>query len=110
MAQKKNKYHYYVLVLTNYGPVFVTDIPERNYAKWDKLKAPLEFSKTSAEDIALGLNLNGYTACMVVYPYEVDHQLFFYDKGRFEWKWDTIKDGKDIKEEVTDETTTCPAE
>ena len=88
------KNHYYVLVFTNYGPVFVTDIPERNYAKWDKLKEPCEFSKTSAEDIAYGLNLNGYTAAMVVYPFEMKNQLYVYDKGQFEWKWENSDKNK----------------
>ena len=105
----KSKYHYYVLVLTGHGPVFVTDIPERNFAKWDKLQPPMEFSKTYAEDVALGLNLNGYTACMVVYPFEMEHQLFMYDKGQFEWKWDKIKDDTETKEEVYDETDASPA-
>jgi len=106
----KSKYHYYVLVLTGHGPVFVTGIPERNYAKWDKLQPPMELSKAAAEDVAMGLNLNGFTACMVVYPYTLEHQLFFYNKGQFEWKWDKMKDNTEFKEEVKDETTTCPAE
>ena len=84
---KGAKNHYYVLVLTSYGPVFVTNIPERSYAKWDKTGKPMEFSRASAEDIAYGLNLNGYIAVMVVYPYEITHQVYQYEKGQFEWKW-----------------------
>ena len=82
----KQKYHYYVLVFASPGPVFVTDIPERNYAKWDRMKAPKEFGRSYAEDIAMGLNLNGFSAAMVVYPYEREEQLYYYEKGQFEWK------------------------
>lgn len=53
----KPKYHYYVLVFTSTGPVYVTDIPDRHYAKWDRNEKPIDFSKTMAEDITMGLNL-----------------------------------------------------
>lgn len=79
------KNHYYVLVFTDYGPVFVTGIPNRNYAEWKKEKRPMEFSKASAEDIAYGLNLNGYMAAMVVYPFEKENQLYYYENGQFQW-------------------------
>ena len=82
----KSKYHYYVLVFTNTGPVYVTDIPERNYAKWDRAEKPAEFSKSMAEDIACGLNLNGYSADMVVCPHEINYQPYRYEAGKFEWK------------------------
>lgn len=91
----KAKYHYYVLVITNHGPVFVTSIPERNYARWDATETPLELSKGSAEDIAMGLNLNGYTA-RVVYTqhFEQMHQLYRYGEGQLEWKWKEKEEGK----------------
>jgi hypothetical protein len=82
----KSKYHYYVLVFTNSGPVYVTSIPERNFAKWDRNEKPDEFSKSMAEDIAMGLNLNGYSAQMVCSPVGVDTQPYWYEKGSFEWK------------------------
>ena len=97
---KKN--HYYVLVCTNHGPVFVTGIQSRSYAEWDKLKAPMECPKWQAEEIAYGLNLNGYTAVMAVYPFEMTHQLFYYENGQFEWR-------QNETEAVTDETVTCTA-
>ena len=38
----KSKYHYYVLVLSSDGPVYVTSIDNANkYAHWDKDKEPL---------------------------------------------------------------------
>ena len=82
----KKKYYYYVVVFTDYGPVFVTNIPERNYAKWDKFGKPMELGKSFAEDVAMGLNLNGYSAAMVVYPYERQNQLYYYENGQFQWK------------------------
>ena len=92
---EKRKYHYYVLVCTDYGPVFVTDIPNRNYAKWDKLEPPMEFTKTRAEDIAYGLNLNGYMALIVMYPWaERTHQLYYYENGQFEWKQRKINESE----------------
>ncbi len=93
----KKKYHYYVLVFTDYGPVFVTDIPERNYAKWDKLGKPMEFGKERAEDIAMGLCLNGYSAAMVVFPYERENQLYYYEKGQFQWKRSEKKEEEEQK-------------
>lgn len=84
MANRKN--FYYVLVMTNTGPVFVTDIPERNKAVWDRLKIPMEFgSKSYAQDVATGLKFNGHLAYMVVHPYELDYQPYLYSKGKFKW-------------------------
>lgn len=82
----KPKYHYYVLVFTSTGPVYVTDIPDRHYAKWDRNEKPIDFSKTMAEDITMGLNLNGYSADMVVCPHEITGQPYRYEAGSFEWK------------------------
>ena len=81
----KKANYYYVLVFTDYGPVFVTGVPERNYAEWKKEKQPMEFTKNRAEDIAYGLNMNGYMAAMVVYPYKRENQLYYYSKGQFQW-------------------------
>ena len=54
----KSKYHYYVLVFSSDGPVYVTSIDNANkYAHWDKSKAPLEFSASYAEDLVMGLNM-----------------------------------------------------
>lgn len=85
MANKK--YHYYILVLTTKGPVFVTGIPSRHTAEWDESKVPKEFDKEYAQDIVLGLSCNGYTAFMVQMKWEINSQPYFYDKGHFEWVW-----------------------
>ena len=83
MAKKTN--WYYVLVLTQYGPVFVTGIGEGKVAYWDKSKAPKEFGKAYAEDLAFGLQVNGYNAFAVVNRWEISNQPFYYNKGEFEW-------------------------
>lgn len=87
MAKKKN--HYYVLVLTNEGPTFVTGVRPNKYAEFNKLEAPKEFDKYYAEDMALGLNLNLITAFPVCMPFELDSQPYLYNKGHFEWKYNS---------------------
>ena len=82
MSKKKN--HYYVLVFTSTGPAYVTGIPRRSYAEWDKNKEPYEMTKSMAEEVAYGLNLNGYAAQMVISPFEA-HQPYRYENGKFEW-------------------------
>ena len=85
MAQKKN--WYYVLVLTNHGPVFVTDIPDYHTAEWDCLKKPKSFDRYYAEDIAMGLCCNGSIAYAVHTKFELDTQPYLYSKGEFKWEW-----------------------
>ena len=86
MAQKKN--WYYVLVLSESGPVFVTSIEyATKYAHWDKLENPLSLDKSQAEDLTIGLNLNFHTAFMVCSKFELDTQPYLYNKGHFEWIW-----------------------
>ena len=85
MARKN---FYYVLVLTEDGPVFVTNVPRRNYAEWDFTKEPLCFEGyTYAESIAYGLSSN--YANVIAYPikltYELTAQPYRYSKGHFEW-------------------------
>ena len=77
MANKKN--FYYVLVMTSTGPVFVTNILSGHRAKWEKDKVPMEFgTKSYAEDVTFGLNLNFHTAFMVVQPFEISSQPYLY--------------------------------
>ena len=83
MAAKKN--YYYILMMTNDGPVFVTDIKPNQYAEWSKDKPPKVFDKARAEDITMGLNLNFNMAFMVCSKWEIDHQPYLYNRGRFEW-------------------------
>ena len=84
MANKKN--YYYVLVMTNHGPVFVTGIPERRTAQWDKLEKPMEFSRDYARDVTIGLCVNGHMAYTVCQPYELNNQPYRYELGELEFK------------------------
>ncbi len=84
MANQKN--YWYVIVLTNYGPVFVTGIPEYHTAKWDKAETPREFTKSYAQDLALGLCVNGYIAYAVCQPFKITHQPYRYDLGEFRFE------------------------
>ena len=85
MAKKKN--YWYVLVMSDNGPVFVTKI---NYgdrtAEWNKLEKPLEMDKDRAQDLALGLNLNFHTAYSVCQTFELDRQPYRYSDWHIEWK------------------------
>ncbi len=82
MAKKQN--YWYVLVLTETGPVFVTKT-ERKYAHWDKNEKPLEMSEYMAKDVMRGLLLNFYTAFACCLPLALDSQMYVYSKGHFEW-------------------------
>ena len=83
---KKTRW-YYVLVLTNDGPVFVTGIGEHKTAFWKCDEKPKEFSKEYAEDVAFGLTINGHMAYAVCTRYELTSQPYRYDKGEFKWVW-----------------------
>ena len=75
-----NKYHYYVLVFSNSGPVYVTSIDNKNqYAHWDKDKEPLEFSSSYAEDLAMGLCLNFNSAVVIKSRIEIKAQPYNYE-------------------------------
>lgn len=84
MARKKN--FWYVLVLTEGGPVLVTDVDyaDKN-AYWNKLEIPKEFTESMAKDLALGLMCNGHLAFAITNPYKLETQLYYYNKGHFEW-------------------------
>lgn len=85
MAKRKN--FYYVLVMTDEGPVFVTDILPNKWASYEKTEKPMEFgSKEYANDVALGLTLNFNLAYMVVTPYEIEGQPYLYSDGKLVWK------------------------
>lgn len=83
MAKSKN--HHYVLVCTNRGPKFVTEILPHHECKWSAEDAPLEMSATWADDMCTGLMWNGYPAYHVVVPYALESQPFIYKRGHFEW-------------------------
>lgn len=84
MAKKKN--YWYVLVMSDDGPVFVTKI---NYgdrtAEWNKLEKPLEMDKDRAQELTLGLNLNLNISFAVCQPFELDHQPYRYSDWHIEW-------------------------
>ncbi len=84
MAKKQN--YYYVLVMTNGGPVFVTSVDHADkVAHWDADKAPKELGMYMSEDLALGLGCNGYNAFAIRSKWEIENQPYRYDKGGFEW-------------------------
>lgn len=86
MANKKKNF-YYVLVMTGYGPVFVTDIHYADKtAEWNKTKKPLEVGEYRAKDLAMGLQCNGHLAYAVSNFYELDTQPYRYDIGELTWK------------------------
>ena len=85
MATSKKMNYWYVLVMTEEGPKFVTGT-EYHTAFWDKEKAPKELGKYWAEDICRGLLLNGYLAYAVCMPIEMENHPYNYNLGRFEWK------------------------
>lgn len=78
MANTK-KNHYYVLVFANDGPAYVTSV---NYAdrsaRWEKDKAPKEFSKSDAESLVFGLRCNWFNAVVVYLPVDIDCQPYNY--------------------------------
>lgn len=85
MAQKKN--WYYVLVMSDEGPVFVTSVDNKDkIAHWDKTEKPTVFEKFWAEDLTMGLTFNGHLAFTVCSKYELDSQPYNYQDWHIEWK------------------------
>ncbi len=85
MARKSN--YWYVLVITDDGPVFVTDILKaKQAAEHDKCKPPMELDKVTAQDLAIGLSMNFTPAYAICNPFPIDAQPFRYDLGHLEWK------------------------
>lgn len=86
MATAKKKKHYYVLVMTEAGPKFVTKV---NYgdktAEWDYKEKPLELDKFWAEDLVLGLNLNYNQAYLICQNWEIEHQPYRYEDYKLQW-------------------------
>ena len=85
MAKKKN--FWYVLVLTETGPTFVTKINYSNKtAEWNKDESPIEFNERAAKDLALGLCANLNMAYAVCSAFKLDSQPYHYEMGKFIWK------------------------
>ena len=94
MANKKQNW-YYVLVMSDDGPVFVTSVKySPKVAHWDKTEKPLSMDKFWAEDLTLGLNLNWHTAFTVCSKFELDTQPYRYSDYHIEWK-----ENEEVKEE-----------
>ena len=84
MAKKKENY-WYVLVLTNGGPVFVTGVGEGKTAFWKKDEIPRDFGESYAKDMAFGLMVNGYSAFAVCNRFPLESQPYRYSMGEFKW-------------------------
>jgi hypothetical protein len=84
MATRKN--FHYVLVFTQTGPVYVTSVDNASQiSHWDRDKDPKALPKYYAEEIVLGLNLNGYHAVLVTSKYEL-YQPYNYKYYEFSFK------------------------
>ena len=84
MAKKKN--HWYVLVMTDEGPKFVTKINHSDKtAEWDVNEKPLEMSDSVAKDLAFGLMCNFFTAFPVCLPIEWESHPYNYAEYHIEW-------------------------
>lgn len=90
MAKKKDNNSYYIGVIRDHDADkkdwhvrFVTSIDYEGgkMAHWDADKQPMEFSKSHAEDIVLGLILNGYGAFVVQRPCKLE---FYFPKEETE--------------------------
>lgn len=94
MANKKN--HWYVLVMAQGGPTFVTKVDHGNKtAHWNKDEPPLEMEMFWAKDLALGLMLNFTWALPVCMPIEMKDHMYDYTKGHFEWVKESPEDKKE---------------
>lgn len=85
MTSKKSNF-WYVMVLTNTGAKFVTDVDYRDKtAHWIETDKPLELSMSTASDLAKGLMCNGYLAFAVKNFFELEEQPYRYAQGCFKW-------------------------
>ena len=97
MARKKKNY-WYVLVMTNEGPKFVTEVDyHTKTAHWNELEKPLELGEVWAKDLTFGLMVNFYTAFAVCLPVEWDNQPYRYKDGHFTWTFDKEEDEESEK-------------
>ena len=76
----KSKYHYYVLVITNEGPKYVTEILENNWCKWNEEDAPYEMSASFAEDVYIGLCANLNYALLIKSRVKISHHPYRYEE------------------------------
>ena len=86
MAGKKKNY-WYVIVMTESGPTFVTKVNHSDKtAEWHKDEKPLEMGESVAKDLAMGLKCNMTLAYSVCNPIEIDYQPYLYNKGQLKWE------------------------
>lgn len=65
----------YAVMVYDYGKyMFVTKLNGR-FAEWEEKEKVLLMSKGMAEDLALGLTLNGRLAMVVVVPNYINHLM-----------------------------------
>lgn len=83
---KPKKNYWYILVLTETGPAFVTSM-NGSTCMWEKDKVPVEYGRQIAEETAWALRLNGYVAYAVSITYELGSQPYRYDLGKYKWIW-----------------------
>lgn len=83
---KKQTNWYYVLVMTDEGPKFVTGLGEHHTSYWDKDKKPYELSEAWAKDMVRGLTWNGHVAFMVKSLWEIDGQPYNYRDWQIKWE------------------------
>ena len=86
MATKKQTNWYYVLVMTNDGPIFVTSLGAHHTAYWNKNEKPYELSKEWAEDMVRGLLWNGHVSFVVKSQWELDTQPYNYGEWQIKWE------------------------
>ena len=85
MASKKKNF-WYVMVITEDGPAFVTKVNHSDKtAEWHKDEKPLELGEYMAKDLAMGLMCNMHLAFATVNYYELENQPYLYNIGHFEW-------------------------
>lgn len=77
----KKKFYYYVGVKVNDGMTLVTRVENAGrMCYWNDKLPPLELSKTYAEDIAMGLNLNFHSAVVIQSRFELTTHFLAIEK------------------------------
>ncbi len=99
MRGKVEKKHFYILVLTHDGPIYVTSFGEGKTAFWNREEKPYEVSESYGQGVVLGLNWNGSMALLVQSAWEIESQPYLYDKGCFQWKWNDKEESREGGEE-----------
>lgn len=93
----KSKNFYYILVMTDSGPKFVTKLEHQGkMAYWDINEPPLSLSKYMAEEVAFGLSANFHQAYAIHSEWEIKYHPYNYKDFDIKWerKENKEKDGK----------------